>query len=133
MSNHQAAAPSSGHAAAVAAGYEKEDPKVKPILIFTILLVLANVATFYAMIWTNNAFTAAEASKDVVAHPLAVVAEPPAPRLQAVPSAEWNAFKTEQQTAIGVYRWLDRTNGVVQIPVERALEIVSERGLPHRK
>jgi hypothetical protein len=133
MSNHEPAhAP--GHAAAVAAGYEKQDLAVKPILVFTVLLVLANVAVFYGMKKANDAYSAAESDKDRSMHPLAAPhAEPPAPRLQPVPSVEYQAFRAQQDAAVSAYRWIDRTNGVVQIPIERALELVSERGLPHRK
>lgn len=134
MSTHHPTSNAAAHAAAVAAGYEKADPKVQPIVIFTVLLAITLVVTFYGMKWTNDAYMHAETSKDAGLHPLAAAqAEPPAPRLQAQPSAEWKSFKAEQEAAVSHYRWIDRSNGVVQLPVERALELVSERGLPHRK
>ena len=39
-------------------------------------------------------------------------------------------FAKEEEAAVTSYAWVDRTAGVAQIPVERALEIVAERGLP---
>ncbi len=28
------------------------------------------------------------------------------------------------------YRWVDRANGVVSIPIDRAIQIVAQRGIP---
>lgn len=137
MSTHtpmQSHGHASAHAAAIEAGYEKADPRAKPIVIFTVFLVLSLLLTFYGMKWANDAYMAAETAKDALVHPLAAAkGEPPAPRLQARPNAEWATFESEQAAAVSTYRWIDRSNGVVQLPVERALEILSERGLPHRK
>ena len=66
-------------------------------------------------------------------HPLAVEQVAPAPRLQADPPAEYAAFAAEQRRVTSTYGWLDRDAGVVRLPVERALEIVLEEGLPARK
>ena len=39
-------------------------------------------------------------------------------------------FAKEEEAALTSYAWVDRAGGVAQIPVERALELVAERGLP---
>lgn len=39
-------------------------------------------------------------------------------------------YKSEQAEKIGRYRWVDEKGGVVAIPIERAMRIVSEQGLP---
>lgn len=120
--------------AASTANYEKDDAKVKPILVFTVLLVIANVATFYAMRWANDAYMRGESEKDRTTHPLATPnQEPPAPRLQAQPTAELVIFKAEQLNETTSYQWIDRSTGVVRLPIDRAMDVMSERGLPHRK
>jgi hypothetical protein len=65
--------------------------------------------------------------------PVAEANQPrPRPRaaLQADPAADMRKYAKEEEAAISSYAWVDRASGVAQIPVERALEIVAERGLP---
>jgi hypothetical protein len=54
----------------------------------------------------------------------------PAPRLQETPYLDVQMYLRAQQRALHEYGWVDRQKGVVRIPIERAMEIVAERGLP---
>lgn len=54
----------------------------------------------------------------------------PWPRLQANPIKEYQDFQREQKAAETSYAWVDPTRDVVRIPVDRAVELVLERGLP---
>ena len=54
---------------------------------------------------------------------------PPAPRLQIHPVASWNAFRDAESARLATYGWMDRASGAVHVPVERAMEIVIERGV----
>ena len=56
----------------------------------------------------------------------------PAPQLQPDPVTDLNKFRAEQEEQLNSYGWVDRKNGVAHIPIERAIEIVSQRGLPVR-
>ncbi len=40
------------------------------------------------------------------------------------PVAELSALRTKQLERLGGYRWVDRSKGVVAIPVDRAMELV---------
>lgn len=58
---------------------------------------------------------------------------PTRPVLPQVGSAqEWRTLRAEQQELLGSYGWIDKENGVVHIPVERAMSLLVERGLPVR-
>jgi hypothetical protein len=35
------------------------------------------------------------------------------------------AFRRQEQTALGSYRMIDRDHGIVQIPIERAMQILA--------
>jgi hypothetical protein len=37
---------------------------------------------------------------------------------------------TEQEAILNSYGWVDKEAGVVRIPIERAIELTLERGLP---
>lgn len=45
------------------------------------------------------------------------------PRLQVDEDADINAYRKRQDTLLTGYGWVDRSAGVVRIPVERAMEL----------
>src|SRR5580704_18289055 len=57
---------------------------------------------------------------------------PPAPRLQVAPRADLHAYCVEQDKLLNSYGWADEHNGVVRIPVDRAMELTLQQGLPAR-
>lgn len=59
--------------------------------------------------------------------------EPPAPRLQTQPFKDVYQLKTEQRGTLNSYGWVDKANGVVHIPVDRAMQLLLQRGLPARQ
>lgn len=58
---------------------------------------------------------------------------PPEPRLQVDEPRTWQEELARQKSKIEGYAWVDQKAGVVRIPVERAIELVAERGLPARE
>jgi hypothetical protein len=51
-----------------------------------------------------------------------------APRLETDPARDIAAFDREKTAKLHGYRWIDRSRGQVQIPIERAMELLSQ---PH--
>jgi hypothetical protein len=49
------------------------------------------------------------------------------PRLQAAPTLDLKALRQENDARLNQYRWIDRERGVVQIPIERAMQLMAER------
>jgi len=58
---------------------------------------------------------------------------PPEPRLEALPLVPRQKLRAEEDAILTSYAWVDKPGGFVRIPVERAMEIVVERGLPPSK
>jgi hypothetical protein len=54
---------------------------------------------------------------------------PPPPRLQIHPVASWNEFRGAETQRLATYGWMNRPAGAVHVPVERAMELVLERGV----
>ena len=54
---------------------------------------------------------------------------PPLPRLQVYPVRHWKDFAAAEKARLDSYGWMDRTSGAVHIPIDRAIEIVAERGV----
>jgi hypothetical protein len=59
--------------------------------------------------------------------------DPPAPRLQAQPFKDVFQLKSEQRGLLHSYGWIDKANGVAHIPIDRAMELTLQRGLPTRQ
>lgn len=53
-------------------------------------------------------------------------------RLQKDPEGDLKRMQQEVDRIMNGYRWLDREAGVARIPVERAMKLLLERGLPVR-
>lgn len=115
-------------------GYEKSDLRSKPIVIFGAILaavmVLAFVAT-YGMIrvlgWWDRPRLETPAS------PLATRAAPPKPRLQVQAPKDLKSLQATEQEVLTTYAWVSKEAGIARIPIERAMQLVLERGLPPAK
>jgi hypothetical protein len=55
---------------------------------------------------------------------------PPEPRLQQSPSRDLKAMRAREDWQLNHYSWVDPAKGLVSIPIERAIEIVAQRGIP---
>jgi hypothetical protein len=116
--------------------YESYDQKIRPVVTFTIALAAITVLVLWLMQVTSRAFTreALEGSRPI--HPLADATKPeiaPEPRLQEDPAVDLALLREREEKRLSTYGWVDRANGVVRIPIERAMELVAREGLPSRK
>jgi hypothetical protein len=51
--------------------------------------------------------------------------------LQSAPQDDLRSYRRDKAIALESYRWVDRAGGVVQIPIERAMELVVAEGSAH--
>jgi len=58
---------------------------------------------------------------------------PPRPRIEEHPALELKELRTQEDSVLSSYGWVDKKAGVVRIPIERAMELQLERGFPVRK
>ncbi len=56
---------------------------------------------------------------------------PPAPRLQTEPFKDLEELRAAEDRELGSYGWVDQASGVARLPIERAIELVVEEGLPN--
>jgi len=57
----------------------------------------------------------------------------PRPNLQLDDDrAEMTALRAGQEAELNSYGWVDRSNGIVRIPIDRAMDLILQRGLPAR-
>lgn len=49
-----------------------------------------------------------------------------------MPREALKRLRDREDAALGRYGWVDREAGIVRIPIERAMDLLLERGLPTR-
>ena len=103
---------------------------------FAIWLGAAMVMSLGIVYGTFWLFEGRQAATDAATQQFPLAAglekEPPMPRLQTQPFKDVYLLKQGQNERLESYGWVDKENGVVHIPIERAMEVSLERGLPVR-
>lgn len=54
------------------------------------------------------------------------------PALQSDGYADQKKFRAQQEEILSTYGWVNKGAGIVRIPVEQAMDLVIQRGLPSR-
>jgi hypothetical protein len=54
---------------------------------------------------------------------------PPEPRLEPDPSLDMRQMRAAEDRKLHQYAWIDPDKGIVQIPVDRAMDLILEKGL----
>lgn len=58
---------------------------------------------------------------------------PPEPRLQTNPRQDLSDLHSQEDQILGSYGWVDKNAGTVRIPIDQAMKLTLERGLPARQ
>ncbi|MFL6451648.1 MAG: hypothetical protein ACJ746_28815 [Bryobacteraceae bacterium] len=58
---------------------------------------------------------------------------PPEPRLQNAPEQDLRSFRAAEDWKLAHYYWVDKTKGQVAIPIDQAIQIIAQRGIPPEK
>jgi hypothetical protein len=115
-------------------GYEVRDANVKAILWFGLILavVMVVVAVIIGLLYSFLDIRTLERAGPPP--PLLEEAQglPPQPRLQRNPALDMRQMRAENEAILNSYGWIDKQAGIVRIPIERAMELTLERGLPTR-
>jgi hypothetical protein len=113
-------------------GYETTDADAKPIAYafagLAILILLVFVAVWGLFIYFDRRTYDTEARAGQIPPPDFRV---PEPRLQSTPEHDLKRMLQHEQLLKESYGWVNQASGIVRIPVERAMEIVAEKGLPN--
>ena len=111
-------------------GYERRDANIPALLKFALGLALLIAVTLVAMKWTFSIFDklmplGAPAAPFEQSRQL-----PPSPMIQAAPHMELKDYCAAQQKNVEGYAWVDQQQGTVRIPVDLAMNLILEKGLP---
>lgn len=120
-------------AESVAAGHELRDLSPKNIALFGLALAILLVVVVIVTYWLHEHYTIVQVRTQAPPSPLSSAREPtPEPRLSVTPGEDVKALRAAEDSILKSYAWIDAKNGIVRIPVDRAIEILGQRGLPAR-
>ena len=110
--------------------HEQTDVRSPFLAWLALALVLSLVAMQPALLGVYHLLAKLRAAQQPAVTPLAVHQAPPNPRLQSSPTEDLQQLRADEARLLGGYGWVDREHVVVRIPIERAMDLVLERGLP---
>ena len=123
-------------------GFEREDLGAKPVIGFVVSLVISGVLIYY-VIWGIFHFLDAYDKKHQQSRTPLVQVESntrgvqtqliqrfPEPRLENNERTELNGFRYSEEEELNSYGWVDKNAGVAHIPIEQAMQLIAQRGLP---
>lgn len=130
MSEHtpDAGSPS---AESLARGYEVADVRSGPLLLSAVILavVVAAVCVFLT-VFVRSLRTDAKRHDPTLSPLYDRQWRPEGPRLQTDPASDLARMRARENRALHGYRWIDQKSGVVQLPIDRAMDLLLEQGLP---
>ena len=128
-------------------GFEREDMGAGPVIGFIVTVVVTGVLVYYGIWGMFNVLDKMEAKNQKTASPLVrteketretdhnVISEKiqqtfPEPRLEDNERTEINDVRYNEEVRLNSSGWVDQSAGVAHIPIERAMQLIAERGLP---
>ena len=112
------------------AGHETTDINVWAVGKFAIGLVIVCVVSLVLLFGLLKFFQSREETS--VANTVEPVKLFPEPQLQKTEILDLKALHAEEDKLLNGYAWVDPKQGIVRIPVDRAIEVLAKRGLPSR-
>ena len=112
-------------------GYETTDARVTPLAKTGAFVAVLVIASFISMIVLFRAFAYYQQYFDDPVPPLVdnrVASD--APRLQVDPPKQKFELAQSEAAILNSYGWIDEQVQVVHIPIERAIDLVSEGQMP---
>jgi hypothetical protein len=110
--------------------YEQRDLSVRRAVQFLVVIFFTIIGSliisYFVFLWVlpNQRADLPSVRPEAIQRQL-----PPEPRVQGFPMRDWEKFIAEETRKTTTYEILDETAGKARIPVERAKELILERGL----
>jgi hypothetical protein len=124
-------------------GFERQDLSARGVFAFLISLAVGGVLVYFVVWGLYRFMDARQRSHQPQQSPLVQQVETdtrivspdqitkfPQPRLERNERVEIKEFRLKEEQTLNSYGWVDEKAGVVRIPIERAMQLLAQRGLP---
>ena len=116
--------------------HEESDVNVGAILRYGIGLAAVALVVHVFLWWLLGVYERQQNGAQTQAFPMAAGQQnrlPPSPRFQENPQQDLQDLRVRQRRVLEGYSWVNKEAGIARIPIEDAMKIVIERGLPVRE
>jgi hypothetical protein len=116
--------------------HEESDVNVAAILRYGLGLAVVALVAHVFLWWLLGLYGRQNERAQTQVYPMAAGQQdrrPPLPRLQDNPQQELQQLREKQKALLDGYGWVNKEAGVARIPIEEAMKLVVERGLPTRE
>jgi hypothetical protein len=113
-------------------GHETRDINLRAVTWTAVGLVVSAIAIYVAMGGLFNLFKSRHPSASDPSRITAPGTLPSQPRLQTNPAYDLQQLRELENAKLSSYGWVDKSAGIVRIPIDRAIALMAQRGLPAR-
>jgi len=123
--------------------YEHQDMSPWSVYVFLAGIAAGGILVYFALWGFYNFLEAHEKRRQTPQNPMVQPAATetrvvppeeykkfPQPRLERNERLEINEFRLQEEQTLHSYGWVDQKAGVVRIPIDRAMQLVVQHGLP---
>jgi hypothetical protein len=109
-------------------GHEQTEVNVRTIVVSLAFLllgaILAAIVTIGIFRYLHDTYKPDVAAKE--AQPQI----PPEPRIEVAPAEQIQALRAHEDHVLTSYSWVDQKSGTVRVPIDRAIDMLAQKGLP---
>ena len=127
-------------------GYERRDIGAGGVLYFLVGLAVAGLLVYFVVAGLYSYLEKRSEAQQTPVNPLVTNAPAdtrriprdypqsafPNPKLEEDERGQLNGIRLKEEQTLSTYDWVDERAGTVRIPIDRAMDLVAQRGLPVR-
>jgi hypothetical protein len=135
-------------------GYERQDIGAAGVLYFLLGLAVAGLLVFFVVDGLYHFLDKRSEAEQAPVNPLVTSAPAdtrhipkeyngdyekflkenfPAPQLEVDERVQLNGIRLKEEQTLSTYDYIDKNAGTVRIPIDRAMDLIAQRGLPVRQ
>jgi hypothetical protein len=130
-------------------GYERRDIGAAPVLYFLLGLAVAGLLVYFVVDGIYSYLEKGSEAQQTPVSPLITKAPTdtrklptdygdylkqnfPSPQLEIDERGQLDKIRIDEEQTLSTYDWVDQKAGTVRIPIDRAMDLLAQRGLPVR-
>jgi hypothetical protein len=111
--------------------HEESDVSVTGLAMFLIAMVVTIVVTMWVVVGMFDVLLEDAQEADPPPPPLVDLrGEPVGPKMQPEPSVDLRTFRASENAALNRWQWVDKPQGIAEIPIGDAMKLLAKDGLP---
>lgn len=135
MSDHESSISNPNSAIPNQVGHEERDTNIRALVIFALSLIAIIIVVLFLVRWAFQVFPkpVAEITAPYTVQTGGAAEVPPEPRLQVNAPEDLRKMRAQEDEVLNSYGWVDKQKGIIRIPIDRAVDLLAQKGLPPLK